>query len=82
MIDAILGEILVTCEKLRWLISNGERILKPENRAVTSVLMMHKRAEIRYEPLGVVAALVSWNYPVISIYESPLTSSFTISWDL
>jgi len=64
MIDASLGEILVTCEKLRWLIANGEQVLKPEKRPVTSVLMMHKRAEIRYEPLGVVAALVSWNYPV------------------
>jgi len=49
---------------------------------VTSVLMVHKRAEIRYEPLGVVAALVSWNYPVISVYQSLLTSSFTISWGL
>lgn len=66
MIDAILGEILVTCEKLRWLIANGERFLKPEKRPVASVLMMHKRAELRYEPLGVVTALVSWNYPVIS----------------
>jgi acyl-CoA reductase-like NAD-dependent aldehyde dehydrogenase len=67
MIDASLGEILVTCEKLRWLIANGEQVLKPEKRPVTGVLMMHKRAEIRYEPLGVVAALVSWNYPVLTL---------------
>jgi acyl-CoA reductase-like NAD-dependent aldehyde dehydrogenase len=64
MLDASLGEILVTCEKLRWLIANGENVLKPEKRPVTGLLMMHKTAEIRYEPLGVVAALVSWNYPV------------------
>ena len=64
MIDASLGEILVTCEKLRWLIANGKNVLRPEKRPVTSLLMMHKTAEIRYEPLGVVAALVSWNYPV------------------
>ena len=64
MIDASLGEILVTCEKLRWLIENGERVLRPEKRPVTGLLMMHKTAQVRYEPLGVVAALVSWNYPV------------------
>ena len=52
--------------ELRWLIANGENVLKPEKRPVTSLLMMHKRAEIRYEPLGVVAALVSWNYPVFT----------------
>lgn len=68
MIDASLGEILVTCEKLRWLIANGEQVLSPEKRPVTGLLMMHKKAEIRYEPLGVVAALVSWNYPVFSGY--------------
>jgi acyl-CoA reductase-like NAD-dependent aldehyde dehydrogenase len=64
MIDSSLGEILVTCERLRWLISNGTTVLQLEKRAVTGLLMMYKRAEIRYEPLGVVAALVSWNYPV------------------
>ena len=65
MVDASLGEILVTCEKLRWLIAYGEKYLVPERRQVTGLLMMHKKAEIRYEPLGVVAALVSWNYPVL-----------------
>jgi acyl-CoA reductase-like NAD-dependent aldehyde dehydrogenase len=73
MLDASLGEILVTCEKLRWLIANGEQVLKPERRPVTGLLMMHKRAEIRYEPLGVVAALVSWNYPVGPQRENLLT---------
>jgi acyl-CoA reductase-like NAD-dependent aldehyde dehydrogenase len=73
MIDASLGEILVTCEKLRWLIANGEAALKPEKRAVTGLLMMHKTAEIRYEPLGIVSALVSWNYPVSSSFDFRLT---------
>ena len=72
MIDASLGEILVTCEKLRWLIANGEKVLSPEKRPVTGLLMMHKKAEIRYEPLGVVAALVSWNYPVFTPYSHPI----------
>lgn len=59
MVDAGLGEILVTVEKLRWTIKNGEESLKAERRA-TNLLMLYKWNEVTYEPLGVVAACVSW----------------------
>jgi delta 1-pyrroline-5-carboxylate dehydrogenase len=59
MVDASLGEILVTVEKLRWTIKHGEASLKGEKRD-TSFLMMYKWNEVTYEPLGVVAACVSW----------------------
>jgi acyl-CoA reductase-like NAD-dependent aldehyde dehydrogenase len=59
MLDASLGEILVTVEKLRWTIRHGEESLKSEKRD-TSFLMMYKWNEVVWEPLGVVAACVSW----------------------
>jgi acyl-CoA reductase-like NAD-dependent aldehyde dehydrogenase len=59
MVDASLGEILVTVEKLRWTIKYGEESLKREKRD-TSFLMMYKWNEVIWEPLGVVAACVSW----------------------
>lgn len=62
MLDAQLGEILVTAEKLQWTLTHGEAALRPSRRP-TNLLMSYKRNEVRYEPLGVVAALVSWNYP-------------------
>lgn len=62
MVDAQLGEILVTVEKLQWTISHGERALAPERRP-TNLLMAYKKNTVHYEPLGVVSALVSWNYP-------------------
>jgi acyl-CoA reductase-like NAD-dependent aldehyde dehydrogenase len=62
MIDASLGEILTTVEKLNWTIQHGERTLRPSRRP-TNLLMLYKHNEVHYEPLGVVAALVSWNYP-------------------
>ena len=34
-------------------------VLRPERRG-TNWLMLFKKNEVRYEPLGVVAALVSW----------------------
>ncbi|KAL5118198.1 Meiotic Sister-Chromatid recombination aldehyde dehydrogenase [Pleosporales sp. CAS-2024a] len=55
MVDASLGEILVTVEKLRWTIKHGEKSLKRESRD-TSFLMMYKCNEVVWEPLGVVAA--------------------------
>ncbi|KAI5294106.1 Meiotic Sister-Chromatid recombination aldehyde dehydrogenase [Ascosphaera acerosa] len=60
-IDASFGEILVTAEKLQWTIEHGEAALTEERRP-TNLLMMYKKNTVRYEPLGVVAACVSWNY--------------------
>ncbi|KAK1758568.1 Aldehyde/histidinol dehydrogenase [Echria macrotheca] len=62
MVDAQLGEILVTTEKLEWTIKHGEKALRPSRRP-TNLLMSYKRNTVHYEPLGIVAALVSWNYP-------------------
>lgn len=62
MIDATLGEILVTVEKLRWTYLHGEKALRPSKRP-TNLLMAYKNNYVIYEPLGVVAALISWNYP-------------------
>lgn len=58
-VDAALGEILVTVEKLKWTIQHGESALRPERRP-TNFLMMYKYNEVRWEPLGVLAACVSW----------------------
>ncbi|CAF9912107.1 MAG: Meiotic Sister-Chromatid recombination aldehyde dehydrogenase [Heterodermia speciosa] len=75
-IDAILGEILVTVEKLKWTIKHGEKALRPEKRP-TNFLMMYKSNEVRWEPLGVVAACVSWNYPFHNFMGPIISSIFT-----
>ncbi|RCH86189.1 Meiotic Sister-Chromatid recombination aldehyde dehydrogenase [Rhizopus azygosporus] len=62
MIDASLGEVITTCAKLRWTIDNGESVLADDYRS-PGLMMMYKNAKIVYQPMGVVAALVSWNYP-------------------
>lgn len=58
-VDASFGEILATCEKISWTIKQGEAALSPEIRR-GNLLMCYKRNEVRCEPLGLVAALVSW----------------------
>lgn len=69
VIDAALGEILTTCSKMEWLLNHGEAALKPEKRA-GNLMMSYKRSEVHYEPLGVVAALVSWNYRTFYLFLS------------
>jgi acyl-CoA reductase-like NAD-dependent aldehyde dehydrogenase len=61
VIDASLGEVLTTCSKLDWLLRHGEKYLRPESRS-SPLLLGYKKSEVYYEPLGVVAAIVSWNY--------------------
>jgi acyl-CoA reductase-like NAD-dependent aldehyde dehydrogenase len=64
-VDAIFGEILVTAEKLQWTIDHGEKALQTARRPA-NFLMFYKCNEVRYEPLGVVGACVSWKYVCLS----------------
>jgi acyl-CoA reductase-like NAD-dependent aldehyde dehydrogenase len=66
--NALLGEIMPVCNKIRWVMRNGEKHLRPER--VPSGLLMHKNARIEYRPLGVVACIVPWNYPFQNIFGS------------
>jgi acyl-CoA reductase-like NAD-dependent aldehyde dehydrogenase len=75
MIDATIGEILVTLEKLNWTILHGEKALKPSTRP-TSLLMSYKKNRVEYEPMGIVAALVSWNYPFHNLIGPVISAIF------
>jgi acyl-CoA reductase-like NAD-dependent aldehyde dehydrogenase len=70
--NALVGEIWTVCEKLRWTIANGEKHLKAEK--VSSGLFVHKRARLEYHPLGVVAAIIPWNYPFQNILNPVITA--------
>lgn len=75
-IDAALGEILVTVEKIQWMLRQGEKALVPDKRESSWPFMCYKKVEVRYEPLGVVAACVSWNYPFHNLLSPIISSTF------
>lgn len=75
-IDACFGEILVTAEKLRWTMKHGEGALRSSRRP-TNLLMCYKRNSVRYDPLGVVAACVSWNYPFHNFISPVISALFS-----
>ncbi|XP_027933486.1 aldehyde dehydrogenase 22A1-like [Vigna unguiculata] len=76
MVDASFGEIMTTCEKINWLLSEGEQCLKPEYRS-SGRAMFHKRARVELHPLGVIGAIVSWNYPFHNIFNPMLAAVFS-----
>lgn len=63
--NALVGEIWPVLEKLRWTIANGEKWLSRE--PVSSGVLVHKRARLEFHPLGVVGAIIPWNYPLQNI---------------
>ncbi len=66
MVDASLGEVFPVCEKIRYVIDNGEADLAPEPRA--SGFLLHKKAWVEYQPLGVVGVLCPWNFPFHNLF--------------
>ncbi|KAF8528166.1 meiotic sister-chromatid recombination aldehyde dehydrogenase [Hysterangium stoloniferum] len=75
MVDSALGEIMTTCSKLEWLIKHGERALRPSKRS-TPFVLLHKSSTVYNEPLGVVAAVVSWNYPLHNAWSPIIAALF------
>ncbi|KAI0046626.1 Aldedh-domain-containing protein [Auriscalpium vulgare] len=75
LVDAALGEILTTCSKMDFLLSHGEKYLRPETRS-NPPMMFYKKSQVHYEPLGVVAAIVSWNYPLHNAWSPILAAIF------
>jgi acyl-CoA reductase-like NAD-dependent aldehyde dehydrogenase len=64
--NAMMGEIWPVCEKLRYTIAHGEKFLRPERRS--SGLLVHKKARVEYQPLGVIGVICPWNYPLQNVF--------------
>ena len=75
LVDAAFGEILVTLEKIKWLLRDGERWLRPEKRSA-GLMMFYKHARVEYRPVGVMGAIVPWNYPFHNVFNPLLANVF------
>eukprot|EP00210_Caulerpa_lentillifera_P007017 g6711.t1 len=73
MVDAAFAEVLCTCEKIWWLLREAEMHLKAEYRT-SGIMMFYKRPRVEFVPVGVVAAIVPWNYPFHNIL-NPITTA-------
>jgi acyl-CoA reductase-like NAD-dependent aldehyde dehydrogenase len=70
-IEAVTAEILVALDNLVWLARNLDHVLRPERVPLWQPYVLHKRASVRYEPIGVVGIVSPWNFP----FSIPLTQA-------
>lgn len=64
IVDAALGEVITTTEKIRTICAWGELWLRPDPRPV-SPMLLHKIATVEYIPYGMIATIAPWNYPYV-----------------
>jgi acyl-CoA reductase-like NAD-dependent aldehyde dehydrogenase len=76
-LDAMIGEVMTVCEKIRWLIACGEQHLRSESRSCGPLMGWTKTSLIEYHPCGVVGCIIPWNYPFQNIYGSILAPLFS-----
>lgn len=75
-VDACVGEIITTCEKIRTICEWGEAWLAPSYRP-SGPMMMHKAAWVEYVPLGIIAPIAPWNYP---FHNSVSLQKYVLQW--
>ncbi|KAG1371362.1 aldehyde dehydrogenase 22A1 [Cocos nucifera] len=57
---------------LKYIIEHQELICESSGRS-----MLHKRAKVEFYPLGVIGAIVSWNYPFHNVFNPMLAAVFS-----
>ncbi len=64
VLEARLVDIFPACEALSWTARKLHRLLAFRPEDPQQVLFAHWRAGYRFDPLGVIAIITPWNYPV------------------
>jgi succinate-semialdehyde dehydrogenase/glutarate-semialdehyde dehydrogenase len=62
--EAYAHDVVVAADACRWHAANLERVLGEERLAFPQLVFRQKRGWLRYEPLGVVALVTPWNFPL------------------
>jgi acyl-CoA reductase-like NAD-dependent aldehyde dehydrogenase len=64
MWDAEAVDVIATVMHLDWAAKHAEKTLSPQR--VSPGILVHLRAEISYQPHGVVGVIGPWNYPLFT----------------
>jgi acyl-CoA reductase-like NAD-dependent aldehyde dehydrogenase len=62
-LEAFTTELFPALDALVWLARNAPKLLAPERLRYPQLHLLHKRAHLQHEPLGVVAVIAPWNFP-------------------
>lgn len=58
----LVGELMQVCTLIGYCARHGPRVLRP--RKARAFPLLHKRAEVHCQPLGVVGIITPFNYPI------------------
>jgi succinate-semialdehyde dehydrogenase/glutarate-semialdehyde dehydrogenase len=62
-LEAFTTELYPALDALVWLARNAPKLLAPERLRYPQPHLLHKRAQLDHEPLGVVGVIAPWNFP-------------------
>jgi acyl-CoA reductase-like NAD-dependent aldehyde dehydrogenase len=74
-LEAEFGEVLTTLEKCRYTMKYGANALKDEYRSPPALLFL-KSAKMEYHPMGVIAAIIPWNYPFHNAFSAIISAIY------
>src|SRR5271169_2429827 len=63
-VEAKFADVFVALDTAAYFAKNGPALLKPESVPHHSLVAKFKTGTLHYEPLGVLAIISSWNYPL------------------
>src|SRR5919197_1494116 len=64
LVESYTAELLVSVENARWVAAEAPRVLRVERAPFRQLYLKHKRGFMVYEPLGAVAVISPWNFPL------------------
>ncbi|HEY7017923.1 MAG TPA: aldehyde dehydrogenase family protein [Gaiellaceae bacterium] len=64
LVESYTAELFVALDNLVWAAANAPRVLSPQRLRYPQRLLRHKRGWLLYEPLGAVAVVSPWNFPL------------------
>jgi acyl-CoA reductase-like NAD-dependent aldehyde dehydrogenase len=62
-VEAFTTELFPALDALVWLAKWTPKLLAPERLRYPQLHLLHKRAQLHHEPLGVVGVIAPWNFP-------------------
>lgn len=62
--EAMLADVLPSLDYARFLATDARALLTPRRRRFRNPLLVGHRSEVQHRPMGVVAAITPWNYPL------------------
>ena len=64
LVESYTAELFVALDNIVWAAENAERVLRPERLRFPQPHLRHKRGWLLYEPLGAIAVISPWNFPL------------------